>query len=152
PGQDREIPPGAQGTVAEGGGRRPGDQPGPPLEHREQQSLAFPEPVGALPGTVGRRPLRPGLVSARRPQPTAEGGAQADAGTGGRLEAAARRRRQPRRTQGALTVLGLRHPWQLATALQTALPRLLDVLGHAEDFYEELVLLDPRKPAKHRVV
>ncbi len=49
-------------------------------------------------------------------------------------------------------MLPLRHPWQLATALQTTPRRLVDVLEYADDFYEELVLLDPRKPAKQRLV
>jgi RNA-directed DNA polymerase len=49
-------------------------------------------------------------------------------------------------------VLRLRHPWQLTTALQTTPQRLLDVLDRADQFYEDLVLLDPRKPGKQRMV
>jgi RNA-directed DNA polymerase len=49
-------------------------------------------------------------------------------------------------------VLNLHHPCQLATLLDTPLAYLQRVLSQAEDSYEHLVLLDPRKPGKRREV
>jgi len=49
-------------------------------------------------------------------------------------------------------VLNLEHPHQLTALLQTTLRSLKGVLGKAEEFYEELVLVDPHKPGKRRLV
>jgi len=49
-------------------------------------------------------------------------------------------------------VLNLKHPRQLATLLQTPLHVLSGVLEWVDEDYEELILLDPRKPGKERKV
>jgi len=49
-------------------------------------------------------------------------------------------------------VLDFHHPWELAGALQVSARHLLDVLERADDYYEELTLLDPNRPDKRRRV
>ena len=49
-------------------------------------------------------------------------------------------------------MLDFHHPCELAGALQVSCRHLLEVLERADDYYEELVLLDPNRPGKHRRV
>jgi hypothetical protein len=48
--------------------------------------------------------------------------------------------------------LDLCHPRELAVLLQIPFRKLVDTLNEADEFYEELLLLDPRKPGKERRV
>jgi RNA-directed DNA polymerase len=49
-------------------------------------------------------------------------------------------------------VLNLQKPDELASALKTPVRALFQIVKHADQYYEDLILLDPRKPGKERPV